>query len=343
MVSEMNRIKFIWLSVSLLIFFLTASFLPFQTLPDSSEAGTGSVAVITSEPGPASYESFAVVTNDDYSGRQWAIPKTMVPQAWEVTSGEASVLIAILDTGIDSGHEDLVGKVIAEVNLTNSLTTDDLYGHGTHVAGIIAAAANNDAGIAGVAYDCRLMNVKVADDYGIFYGSVAAKGVRWAVDHGADVINMSLFSVEPSRSLEEAIDYAWSRGVVVVAASGNCIGTKAAYPAYYSNCLAVAATDSNDCLASWSSWGDWVDLAAPGVDIYSTLPGNRYGSKSGTSMAAAHVSGLAGLLFALRSDNNSNGFINDEVRAAIEGGCDEVDPGTARGRINAFNAVNKAR
>ena len=128
-----------------------------------------------------------------------------------------------------------------------------------------------------------------------------------------------------------------------MAASGNCIGTKAAYPAYYSDCLAVAATDSNDCLVSWSSWGDWVDLAAPGVDIYSTLPGNQYGSKSGTSMAAAHVSGLAGLLFALRSDKNSNGFINDEVRAAIECGCDEVDPGTARGRINAFNAVNKAR
>ena len=248
-----------------------------------------------------------------------------------------------MDTGIDSGHEDLVGKVVAEVNFTDSPTADDIYGHGTHVAGIVAAAANNDVGIAGMAYDCRLMNVKVADDYGIFYGSVAAKGVRWAVNHGADVINMSLFSVEPSRSLEEAIDYAWSRGVIVVAASGNCIGTKAAYPAYYSNCLAVAATDSNDCLASWSSWGDWVDLAAPGVDIYSTLPGNQYGSKSGTSMAAAHVSGLAGLLFALRSDKNSNGFINDEVRAAIEGGCDEVDPGTARGRINAFNAVKKAR
>jgi thermitase len=338
----MVRIKFIWLPVSLLLFFLTASFLSFQTLPDSSETATGSVAVITSEPKPASYDSFAVVSNDDYSGRQWAIPKTMVPEAWEVTSGESSVVIAVLDTGIDIEHEDLVGKVIAEVNLTNSLTTDDLYGHGTHVAGIIAAVANNDVGIAGVAYDCRLMNVKVADDYGIFYGSVAAKGVRWAVDHGAKVINMSLFSIEPSRHLEEAIDYAWSKGVIVVAASGNCIGTKAAYPAYYSNCLAVAATDSNDCLASWSSCGEWVDLAAPGVDIYSTLPGNQYGSKSGTSMAAAHVSGLAGLLCALRSDKNSNGFVNDEVRAAIESGCDVVGPGAAKGRINAFNAVSKA-
>ena len=335
--------KFIWLPVFLLLFCcLAASFPSFQTLPGSPEAERGSVAVITSEPKPASYESFAVASNDDYSGRQWAIPKTMAPQAWEFTSGEASVVIAVLDTGIDKKHEDLVGKVIAEINFTDSPTADDVYGHGTHVAGIISAAANNGAGIAGMACDCRLMNVKVADDYGIFYGSVAAKGVRWAVEHGAKVINMSLFSTEPSRDLEEAINYAWSKGVVVIAASGNCIGTKTAYPAYYSNCLAVAATDSNDCLASWSSWGDWVDLAAPGVDIYSTLPGSQYGSKSGTSMAAAHVSGLAGLLFALRSDKNGNGFVNDEVRAAIEGSCDAVDSSAVKGRINAFHAVNKA-
>jgi thermitase len=337
----MTRIKFIWLPVFLLLC-LAASFLPFQALPGSSKAESGSVAVITSQPESASYESAVVASKDDYSGRQWAIPKTMVPQAWEVTSGEASVVIAVLDTGIDKGHEDLAGKVIAEVNFTDSPTTDDIYGHGTHVAGIIAAAANNSVGIAGLAYNCRLMNVKVADDYGIFHSSVVAKGIRWAVEHGAEVINISLFSTEPSRDLEEAINYAWSEGVVVVAAAGNCIGTKIPYPAYYSNCLAVAATDSNDCVASWSSQGDWVDVAAPGVDIYSTLPGNRYGSKSGTSMAAAHVSGLAGLLVALVSDKNGDSFVNDEVRAAIEGSCDEVDISAVNGRINAFHAVNKA-
>ena len=337
----MTRIKFIWLPVFLLLC-LAASFLPFQALSGSSETMSGSVAVIASQTEPASYESAIASSNDDYSGRQWAIPKTEVPQAWEVTSGKASVVIAILDTGIDKGHEDLAGKVIAEVNFTDSPTTNDIYGHGTHVAGIIAAAANNGAGIAGVAYDCRLMNVKVADDSGMFYGSVAAKGIRWAVEHGADVINMSLFGIQPSQALEEAINYAWSRGVVVVAAAGNGIGTKPAYPAYYSNCLTVAATDSNDCVASWSSRGDWVDVAAPGVDIYSTLPGDQYGNKSGTSMAAAHVSGLAGLLFALKSDRNSKGFVNDEVRADIEGGCDAVDIGGVKGRINAFNAVNKA-
>jgi len=332
--------KFTWLSVCLL-FCSVATFVSFQALSGSSETMSGSVAVIASQPEPASYESAVAASNDNYSGKQWAIPKTEVPQAWEVTSGKASVVIAVLDTGIDKGHEDLAGKVIAEVNFTNSPTADDIYGHGTHVAGIIAAAANNGAGIAGVAYDCRLMNVKVADDNGMFFGSVAAKGVRWAVEHGADVINMSLFGMQPSQALEEAINYAWSRGVVVVAAAGNGIGTKPAYPAYYSNCLAVVATDENDCVSSWSSHGDWVDVAAPGVDIYSTLPGDQYDNKSGTSMAAAHVSGLAGLLFALGSDKNGNGFVNDEVRADIEAGCDTVDISGGKGRINAFNAVSK--
>jgi thermitase len=194
-------------------------------------------------------------------------------------------------------------------------------------------------GVDGLAYNCRLMNVKVADDQGRFDSSAAAEGVIWAVEHGARVINMSLVSTEPSRELEEAINYAWSRGAVVVAAAGNFMGTKIAYPAYYSDCIAVAATDSSDHVASWSSQGDWVDVAAPGVDIYSTSPDNRYDSNSGTSMAAAYVSGLAGLLFVMRSDKNHNGFVNDEVRAAIENGCDDLGASPVQWRINAFSSV----
>jgi thermitase len=335
----MKGIRFIWAPL-----FLLCSLAALVAVParQSSFDASGTVAVLPFESEPVVYASAVTASNDDYSGRQWAITKTMVPQAWEVTSGANNVVIAVLDTGIDQKQEDLVGKVIAEVNFTDSPTTDDIYGHGTHIAGIIAAAANNGVGIAGLAYNCSLMNVKVADDQGRFDSSVAAKGVIWAVDHGAKVINMSLVSTEPSLGLERAINYAWSKGAVVIAAAGNLVGNKIVYPAYYSNCIAVAATDSNDCVASWSSQGYWVDVAAPGVDIYSTLPGNKYGNKSGTSMAAAHVSGLAGLLFALRSDKNSNGFVNDEVRAAIENGCDGLSMGAIKGRINAFHAVNKA-
>jgi len=303
---------------------------------------SGTVAVLTSQPGPVLNSTPAMTLDDDYSGRQWAIPKIMAPEAWQVTAGQPNVVIAVLDTGIDKGQKDLASKVIAEVNFTDSPTTEDIYGHGTHIAGIIAALADSDTGVTGLAHDCRLMNVKVADDHGRFESSVAAKGVNWAVDHGAQVINMSLVSFEPSPCLEEAIENAWNHGVVVIAAAGNLVGNKIVYPAYYSNCIAVAATDSNDCIASWSSKGDWVDVAAPGVDIYSTLPDNQYGNKSGTSMAAAHVSGLAGLLFTVESDRNRNDFVNDEVRAAIENGCDGLNIGAVKGRINAFNAVSRA-
>lgn len=335
----MTRTQLVWIPIILLC--CMATLLAAPAVKNISDA-SGIVAVLPYQPESVVHTPAVMSSNDDYSSRQWAIPKIMAPQAWGVTSGKSNIIIAVLDTGIDKGQEDLVGKVVAEVNFTDSSTTDDIYGHGTHVAGIIAAWTKNGAGVAGLAHDCRLMNVKVADDQGRFDSAVAAKGVRWAVEHGANIINMSLVSTEPSPSLEEAINYAWSKGAVVIAAAGNLVGTKIVYPAYYSNCIAVAATDSNDCVASWSSQGGWVDVAAPGVDIYSTLPDNQYGYKSGTSMAAAYVSGLAALLFTLEKDRNDDGFLNDEVRTAIENGCDVLNTGAVKGRINAFNAVSNA-
>jgi thermitase len=336
----MTKTKFICLALFLLICPIVSASM--STVYNNSDNLSGSVAVIPLELESVAHGEGVTVSNNDYSGRQWAIPKIMAPQAWKVTAGKPNIVIAVLDTGIDKKQKDLAGKVTAEVNFTNSPTTDDIYGHGTHVAGIIAAWAGSSSGVDGLAPECRLMNVKVADDQGRFDSSVVAKGINWAVDHGANVINMSLVSMEPSPALERAIDYAWSKGVVIVAAAGNLVGNKIVYPAYYSNCIAVAATDSNDCVASWSSQGGWVDVAAPGVDIYSTLPENKYGYKSGTSMAAAHVSGLAGLLFTLERDRNGNGLVNDEVRAAIENGCDGLGTSALKGRINAYYAVSSA-
>ena len=166
------------------------------------------------------------------------------------------VLIAILDTGIDKTHIDLAGQVIASVNFTQSPTVDDIDGHGTHIAGIIGAIANNGAGIAGLAYNCSLMNVKVADDRGFVDAEVVAEGIVWAVDNGAKVINMSLTLTEPTQALEDAVDYAWSKGAILVAAAGNNGSLTPMYPAYYANCLAVTATNSNDLLALLSNYGD---------------------------------------------------------------------------------------
>jgi thermitase len=214
---------------------------------------------------------------------------------------------------------------VAETNFSKSFAPDDIHGHGTHIAGIIAAK-NNGLGIVGVAPGCSLLNVKVADDTGSCLALALAKGIIWAVDNGAHVINISIELREPSPKLENAINYAWSQGSLIIAAAGNHGSEAPTYPAFYENCLAVAASGSDNNLAPLSNHGDWVDVAAPGLDIYSTLPGNDYGYKSGTSFACAYVSGIGSLLFDIVTDTNNNDQLNDEVRALIEAGLQGLIP-----------------
>ena len=269
--------------------------------------------------------------DDSYLAERWGISKIEAPQAWQITTGDQSIIVAVLDTGIDKDNRDLADRVVAEVNFTDSPTSNDLYGHGTHMAGTIAA----------IAPECRLMNVKVANDVGKCEPSVVARGIIWAVDHGAQVINLSL-TMKASPDLEEAVNYAWSQGAILIAAAGNRGKSDPAYPAYYVNCLAVAGTRENNSLALFSSYGDWVDVAAPGFNIYSELPQNQYGYKTGTSAAGAHVSGVAALVFSVAEDSNGNGAVNDEVRWAIENSCTSVAvDGVGQGLVNAFQAVTK--
>lgn len=288
-------------------------------------------------------------TNDTLLSQQWGMFKIQAANAssasaWDVTTGSPGVKIAILDTGIDQNHPDISNKIVANQNFTTSSTVDDFFGHGTHTAGIAAAVTNNSNGVAGVGYNSSLMNVKVLDDTGSGYYSWVANGITWATDNGAKVISMSLGGSSGSQVLQDAVNYAVANGVVVVAAAGNNGNSARSYPAYYSGAIAVAATDSNDNRASWSSYGSWVDVAAPGVDIYSTLPthsnqmgGVNYGSLSGTSMATPHVAGLAALVWASGICST-----NACVRAQIENNADPIT-GTGSywtyGRINAYRAV----
>jgi thermitase len=280
--------------------------------------------------------------DDPYFGYQWGLVEIDAPQAWEVTTGSPSVRIAILDTGVDLDHPDLVSKIVSNINFGSSPTVDDVYGHGTHVAGIAAAITDNGVGVAGLACNSTIMNVKVLDDTGSGRYSWIASGIIWATDNGADVINLSLGGSAASSTLEDAINYAWSKGVVVVAAAGNSGSTTLSYPAYYANCIAVAATDANDALAYFSTYGKWVDVAAPGDGIWSTLNDGSYGYKSGTSMASPYVAGLAALVFTVVSDTNGDGNLNDEARSRIEATCDDIGVPVSRvchGRIDAAQAV----
>ena len=280
--------------------------------------------------------------NDPYftGGFQWALAKVQAPSAWDITTGSASVSVAILDTGVDLSHPDLQGKVVASVNFSDSGTVSDVNGHGTHVAGIVGAATNNSLGVAGLGYNTTLLNVKVMGDNGTGSFFSVAQGVVWAADHGARVINMSLGAEFGNATLEDAINYSWGKGVVVVGAAGNNGGSTPFYPAAYPNVIAVASTDMFDKLAPLSNYGDWVDVAAPGGNIYSTLPNSRYASLSGTSVASPHVAGLAALVFTRVADSDADGLLNDEVRACIENNADNIGiAGIGGGRINAYGAV----
>jgi len=282
------------------------------------------------------------VPNDPGYSYQWALPKIQAPEAWDLTRGSSTIRIAILDTGIDQDHEDLKSKIVANINFTTSPTVDDRYGHGTHVAGIAAAVTDNGKGIAGVGFNCVLMNVKVLSDTGSGQYSWIASGIVWAADNGAHVINMSLGGTATSSTLEEAVKYAYSKGVVLVAAAGNSNTSDPQYPAYYPECIAVAATDQNDAKASFSNYGAWVDIAAPGVNIYSTLPNHtnrlrtkNYGYLSGTSMASPHVAGVAALIKA-RYPNLSNAEVAYKL---ISTGDPTTGFNPTIPRVNAYKAV----
>ena len=282
------------------------------------------------------------VPNDPEFPNQWGLAKVDAPGAWGTTHGENNVDVAIIDTGINGNHPDIGGKVVVSVDCTASsicpsANAVDPYGHGTHVAGIVTAQTNNGVGIAGSSWEGRLMSVKGLDDNGSGYYSWIANAIIWATDNGAEVINLSLSGGSYSRTLRNAVNYAWNNGVVVVAAAGNRGNTYRNYPASFSNSIATAATDSNDAKASFSTYGSWVDVAAPGVSIISTYK-DGYAYMSGTSMAAPHVAGLAALLF-----GQNPGWSNSQVRDQIEFTSDDI-AGTGSywkwGRVNFCEAVD---
>lgn len=294
-----------------------------------------------------------LVSNDPFlTTNQWGLFKIQAANAsgasaWDLSQGSDSVKVAILDTGIDKTHPDIGEKIVSQINLSDSDTVQDVYGHGTHVAGIVAATTNNATGVAGMGYSIKLANVKVLDDDGSGYYSWIADGITWAADQGIPVINMSLGGSSKSQTLQNAVRYAWDKGVVMVAAAGNGGSSTYSYPAAYQEVISVAATDSSDQKASFSNYGTWVEVAAPGVSIFSTVPtypnglGNaqNYGNLSGTSMATPFVSGLAGLILSTSSRTNA------EVRTLIDDGADQIK-GTGsswrKGRINAYRSLQKA-
>lgn len=287
------------------------------------------------------------VPDDPMFAQQWGLDAIHSSAAWAIATSSALIKIAVLDTGISLAHQDLAAKLVSSTNFTSSPTSDDRYGHGTHVAGIAAAITNNHAGVAGVAVEAKLMNVKVLGDTGSGQYSWLAKGMIYAADNGAKVINMSLGGSNGSQTLKDAVSYAANKEVVIAVAAGNNGSTALSYPAAYEPCIAVAATDLSDRRASFSNYGDWVDVSAPGVNILSTLPRKSrigtqtnqsdYGILSGTSMAAPFVAGEAAILWGMTAFNSSA----DAVRQRILSTTDPLaETGMGVGRLNLLKAVS---
>jgi len=289
--------------------------------------------------------------NDPYWNMQWGPKKVQADWAWNVTTGNSTLIVAVVDTGIDYRHPDLAANYVSLgfdwVNMDSNPLDD--FGHGTHCAGIIAAVLNNSVGIAGMA-QVSIMAEKVLDRGGGGYWDWVANGIIHATDQGAKIISMSLGGTGESELLHDAVKYAYNAGVFIVAAAGNSNSNVKSYPAGYDEVVAVAATDELDYKAGFSNWGDWIELAAPGVNVFSTMPTyhvtlNDYGYAmnydylSGTSMACPHVAGLAALVWS-QYPNKTRDWVRLWLRySADDLGESGFDVYYGFGRINARKSV----
>ncbi len=295
------------------------------------------------------YVTASLVPNDPDFSKQYAFRKSgagkssiNAEKAWDVSQGEG-VLVAVLDTGIDSSHPDLSSKIEKNKRFSHSDTNDDLFGHGTHVAGIIAARTNNNVGVAGGCPKCRLLNVKVLDDDRTGEQVDVAAGIDWAVKNHAKIINLSVSGNLSTDVLKEAIDNAWKNGVLIVAAAGNNGKNKETFPASYDHVIGVAALNQSGKKADYSNFGLWVDVAAPGSHIFSTSPtgtnrsgmAKSYDYLNGTSMASPMVAATAALIWA----KNPN-LTNSEVRKRIENTASDIDGTGSNWKFGLVNAAS---
>ncbi|HEV7524150.1 MAG TPA: S8 family peptidase [Acidimicrobiia bacterium] len=280
---------------------------------------------------------------DPMRSQQWALNQTSFEKAWSASRG-AGVTVAVIDTGVDAAHQDLGSVVLPGIDYVDP-GRDGRYdpdGHGTHVAGIIAAKVDNGLGIAGAAPGVRILPVRVLDANGSGVSSNVVAGIIWASDHGARVISMSLGG-GPSPGMQIAMQYALKKGVVVLAAAGNsgASGNAAVYPAAYPEAIAVGAFDENLRRASFSNTGSYVDVLAPGTNILSTWSSSSssYAVASGTSMATPYASAEAALIIAENRSLSPAAVTSILESTARDAGPGGVDPEYGHGLINPGAAV----
>ena len=272
--------------------------------------------------------------NDPSWASEWGPRLTRASDLWQLTTGSPNIVIGVVDTGLNPIPAELTQVVPGWDIVGNDASTGDANGHGTWVSSVIGALGNNGVGIAGYCWHCSIMPVRVAEgrEGGALASSIAG-GIRWAVDHGARIVNVSLASNSFDFGELGAVEYAEDHGVIVVGAAGNSGYSDPLYPAGYPGVLSVAGTDENDVLDDWSTFGSWVTLAAPGCEmVMDPNAGPAYGC--GSSFAPPAVSGIAGLLLSLDPSLTAN-----QVENALLATAQPVQ-GIGGGEVDAWSAAN---
>jgi len=284
-------------------------------------------------------------TGDPYINDQYALDMMQTKDAWDLTTGSEHVRVAIIDTGIDSDHDEFTGRIsplsynayFEEVGID---AVEDDHGHGTMVAGVIGAIKDNSKGIAGIAQEIELLVIK-ANTPGeeSFKDSALIEGIYYAVDQGADIINLSLGGTYANDLTKEALDYAKDMGVIVIAASGNEGNDERFYPAAFDGVIAVSAVDENRQMTDFSNYGSHIDLSAPGFEIVTATTNNGYAVTSGTSFAAPQVVGALALSMSFHTTLTSDMHITRLFETAM----DEGDPGKdvfyGHGIVNTYDML----
>lgn len=284
--------------------------------------------------------SFEEMTaNDSYYADAWHLTNINAPAAWDHSLGDG-IVVAILDTGVESSHPDLQGQILPGWNFhDNNADTADVHGHGTMVTGVVAALSNNSTGVTSIAWNAKILPVRISLPDGSAYTSTIANGLTWAADNGADVANIS-YAVSSSSSIKNAANYMRSKGGIVCVAAGND-GTQLTTSPQEAF-ITVSATKANDTLAGWSNYGDVIDLAAPGSGIWTTLKGGGYGAVSGTSFSSPATAAVIALVMAANPSLSSA-----EVETILKDNSEDLGtPGEdiyfGHGRIDAAASVAAA-
>lgn len=286
-------------------------------------------------------EPVEVTPNDKDYGTQYYLKAVNAPKAWGITTGN-SLLVGVLDTGVDNNHPDLKGKATSGTD-NDSVDLNDTIGHGTEVSGIIAANTNNSQGIAGVSWNTKIVALKITDEFGQARVSNVVSALNQAYDKKVKIVHISLSTNQFSQTLKSAIAQAQSRGILIVSTTGNSGVEELRYPAAFDGVIGVGAVDNNKQLEFYSTTGEHVDLVAPGEQIYTTSLDSSYSKVTGTSFAAPQVSGAAALIWSIAPD-----LTNDEVREILTSSADDLgdqgkDKQFGSGILNIEKAVELAR